>query len=50
MGGFGVSSASQLALPAFLASAFGPGYILTTIFLEFLEMFRSQKRLGNSGV
>ena len=34
MGGLGVSSASLLALPAFLASAFGASDFLTTIFSE----------------
>ena len=34
MGGLGVSSASLLALPAFLASAFGACDFLTTIFSE----------------
>ena len=37
MGGLGVSSASILALPAFLASAFGSFYFLMTIFSETLE-------------
>ena len=35
--GLGVSSASLLALPAFLASAFGASDFLTTIFLETFE-------------
>ena len=34
MGGLGVSSASLLALPTFLASAFGASDFLTTIFSE----------------
>ena len=34
MGGLGVSSASLLALPGFLASTFGAGDFLTTIFSE----------------
>ena len=37
MGGLGVSFASILALPAFLASAFGATDILTTIFSETFE-------------
>ena len=37
MGGLGVSSASLLALPAFLASAFGASDFLRTIFSETLE-------------
>ena len=37
MGGFGVSSASLLALPAFLASAFGASDFHTTFFLETFE-------------
>ena len=37
MDGLGVSSASFLALPAFLASAFGASDFLTTIFLETFE-------------
>ena len=37
MGGLGVSSASLLALPAFLASAFGASDFLTTIFSEAFE-------------
>ena len=37
MGGLGVSSASVLALPAFLASAFGASDFLTTIFSETFE-------------
>ena len=37
MGGLGVSSASLLRLPAFLASAFGAIEILTTIFSETFE-------------
>ena len=37
MGGLGVSSASLLALSAFLASAFGASVFLTTIFSETFE-------------
>ena len=37
MGSLGVLSASLLALPAFLASAFGAGDFLTTIFSETFE-------------
>ena len=37
MGGLGVSSASLLALPGFLASAFGASDFLTTIFSETLK-------------
>ena len=37
MGGLGVSPASILALPAFLASAFGASDFLTTIFSETFE-------------
>ena len=37
MGGLGVSSASILALPAFLASDFGASDFLTTIFSETFE-------------
>ena len=37
MGGLGVSSASLLALPAFLASAFGASDFLTTIFSRTFE-------------
>ena len=37
MGGVGVSSASQLALPAFLASAFGASDFLTMILSETFE-------------
>ena len=37
MGGLGVSSASLLALPAFLASAFGASDFLTMIFSETFE-------------
>ena len=37
MGGLGVSSASLLALPATLASAFGASDFLTTIFSETFE-------------
>ena len=42
MGDLGVSSASLLALAAFLASAFGASDFLTTI---FSKTFRLQKRL-----
>ena len=37
MGGLGVSSASLLALPAFLASVFGASDILMTIFSETFD-------------
>ena len=37
MGGLGVSSASLLALPAFMASAFGANDFLTTISSETFE-------------
>ena len=37
MGGLGVSSSSLLALPAFLASAFGASDFLTTFFSETFE-------------
>ena len=37
MGGLGVFSASLLALPAFLASAFGASDFLTMIFSETYE-------------
>ena len=37
MGGLGVSSASLLALPAFLTSAFGASHFITTIFSETFE-------------
>ena len=37
MGGLGVSSASLLALPAFLASAFGASDFLSTIFSDSFE-------------
>ena len=37
MGGLGVSSASLLALPAFLGSAFGAGDFLRTVFSETFE-------------
>ena len=48
MGGLGVSSATLLALPAFLASAFGASDFLTTVFLETFEnLFRLQKGLRN---
>ena len=39
MGGLGVSSASLLALNAFLASDFGASHFLTTIFSETFEDF-----------
>ena len=39
MGGLEVSSASLLALPAFVASAFGASDFLTTIFLETFDDF-----------
>ena len=45
MGGLGVSTASLLALPAFLASTFGASDFLTTIFSETFEDVRLQKRL-----
>ena len=45
MGGLGVSSASLLALPAFLASAFGASDFLTTIFTETFEDFSFTKAL-----
>ena len=37
MGGLGVSSASLLALPAFLASAFGASDFLSKIILESFD-------------
>ena len=37
MSGLGVSPASLLALPAFLATVFGASDFLTTIFSETLE-------------
>ena len=48
MGGLGISSASLLALPGFLASAFGASDFLTTIFLETLEDVSFTKALENS--
>ena len=45
MGGVGVSSASLLALPAFLASAFGASDILTMIFSETFEDVLFEKAL-----
>ena len=45
VGGLGVSSASLLALPAFLASAFGASDFLTTIFSETFEDFLFTKWL-----
>ena len=45
MGGLGVSSASLLALPAFLASVFGAFDLLTTIFLETIEDVSCTKAL-----
>ena len=56
MGGLGVSSASLLALPAFVASAFGACDFLTTIFSEpfedvsWLSLTNEQKRLRNGWV
>ena len=47
MGGLGVSSASLLALPAFLASTFGASDFLTTTISEHSKMFHLQKRLRN---
>ena len=47
MVGLGVSSASLLALPAFLASTFGASDYLTTIFSETIEDVLLQKRLRN---
>ena len=45
MGDLGVSSASLLALPAFLASAFGASVFLTTIFSETFEDVSFSKAL-----
>ena len=45
MGGLGVSSASLLAFPAFLASAFGASDFLTMIFSETFEDVSFTKRL-----
>ena len=45
MGGLGVSSASLLALPAFLASSFGASDFLTTIFSETFEEISFTKAL-----
>ena len=45
MGGLGVSSASLLALPAFLASAFGASDFLTMIFSETFENVSFTKAL-----
>ena len=45
MRGLGVSSASLLALPAFLASTFGAGDFLTTIFSEAFEDVSCTKAL-----
>ena len=44
-GGLGVSSASLLALPAFLTSAFGASDFVTTIFSETFEDFSFTKAL-----
>ena len=45
MGGLGVSSASFIAPPAFLASAFGASDFLTTIFSETFEHVSFTKAL-----
>ena len=45
IGGLGVSSASLLALPAFLASGFGASDFLTTIFSEKLDEVSFTKAL-----
>ena len=45
MGGLGVSSASLLALPGFLASAFCASDFLTTVFLETFEDISFTKTL-----
>ena len=45
MGGLGVSSASLLALPAFLATAFGASDFLTTVFSETFEYVSFTKAL-----
>ena len=47
MGGLGVSSASLLALPGFLASASEASDFLTTIHRKHSKMFHLQKRLRN---
>ena len=47
MDGLVVSSASLLALPGFLASAFGASDFLTTIFSETLEDVSFTKALEN---
>ena len=47
MGGLGVSSASLLGLPAFLASVFGASDFLTTIFLETFEDVLYTKAMSN---
>ena len=47
MGGLGVSSLSFLALPAFLASAFGASDFLTTVFSETFEDVSFTKALEN---
>ena len=47
MGGLGVSSASLLAFPAFLASAFGASDFLTTSFSETFEDVSFTKSLEN---
>ena len=48
MGGLGVSSASLLALPGFLASAFGAKDFLTTIHSETFEDVSFTKELEKS--
>ena len=45
MGGHGVSSASFLPFPAFLASAFGASDFLTTIFSDIFEEVSFTKAL-----
>ena len=45
MGGLGVSSASLLAVPGFLASAFGASDFFTTIFSETFEVVSFTKAL-----
>ena len=47
MGGLGVSTASLLALPAFLATAFGASDFLTTILWETFEGVSFTKALEN---
>ena len=47
IGGLGISSASFLALPAFLASAFGASDLLTTIFSEAFEDVSFTRELEN---